>query len=141
MKRVVVIVLILMSALSLSACGGDEGSETTSPSEWANSLCTDLSQWESSVAAVTASFEGGNLSQEQVQNAANDVADATETLVGNLQRISADPIQRREKKPRRHSTNSPTSCRPASARSSAPPTVSPARPMSLRPSPPPAQHS
>jgi hypothetical protein len=82
---VVVVVVTLLTALSLSACGGDSGSETTSPSEWADTLCTDLSQWKSSVASVAASFAGGNLSQQQVQNAANDVADATETLVGNLQ--------------------------------------------------------
>ena len=85
MFRGTVVVVTLLTALSLSACGGDGGSETTSPSEWADSLCTDLSQWKSSVESVATSFEGGNLSQQQIQNAANDVGDATETLVGELQ--------------------------------------------------------
>jgi hypothetical protein len=85
MNRGIVTVVILISAFSLSACGGDEGSDTTSPTEWADSLCTDLSQWQSSVAEIAASFEGGTLSQQQVQNAANDFGDATEMLVGNLQ--------------------------------------------------------
>jgi hypothetical protein len=85
MSRGIVTVLILMSAFSLSGCGGDDGSDTTSPSEWADTLCTDLSQWKSSVTSIAASFGGGNLSQQQVQNAANDFADATETLVGDLQ--------------------------------------------------------
>jgi hypothetical protein len=85
MKRGTIVVVILISAFSLSACGGDDGSETTSASEWADSLCTDLGQWKSSVTSVASSFGGGNLSQEQIQDAVNDVAGATETLVGNLQ--------------------------------------------------------
>ena len=86
MNRGIVTVVILISAFSLSACGGDEGSDTTSPTEWADSLCTDLSEWKSSVASVTDSLGGGGLSsQEQVQAVANEVATPTETLVGELQ--------------------------------------------------------
>jgi hypothetical protein len=85
MNRGVVTVVIVISALSLAACGGDEGNETTSPSEWADSLCTDLSQWRSSVESVAGSLRSGDLSQEQVQDVANEVSDATETLVGELQ--------------------------------------------------------
>jgi hypothetical protein len=85
MNRGIVTVVILVSALSLSACGGDDASETTSPDEWADSLCTDLSQWRSSVGSVADSLGGGDVSQEQVQDVANEVADATETLVGELQ--------------------------------------------------------
>ncbi len=44
-----------------------------------------MSNWQSSVASVAASLEGGNLEQDELQNAANEVADSTETLVGNLQ--------------------------------------------------------
>jgi hypothetical protein len=87
MNRGTILVVIVVSAFSLSACGGDDGSETTSPSEWADSLCTDLSQWRSSIQSVAASFGGGNLSQQQIQNAADDVTSATETLVGNLQTL------------------------------------------------------
>jgi hypothetical protein len=85
MKRASIVVVILIGAFSLSGCGGDDGSETTSPSEWADSLCTDLGQWKSSMESVAASFGGGNLSQEQVQDAVNEAASATEMLVGNLQ--------------------------------------------------------
>jgi hypothetical protein len=85
MNRGIVTVVILVSAFSLSSCGGDGGSETTSPSDWANSLCTDLSQWKSSVESVSDSLRGADLSQQQVQDVTNEVADATETLVGELQ--------------------------------------------------------
>ena len=86
MKRGAVVLVTVISALSLSACGGgDEGSETTSPSEWADSLCTSLGEWKSSIESTAASFAGGNLSQQQVQNAVDDASNATETLVGELQ--------------------------------------------------------
>ncbi len=85
MRATVAVVILILSALSLSACGGDEGSETTSPSEWADSLCTDLSEWKSSVASVAASLGGSDLSQEQVQDVVNEVAASTEMLVGDLQ--------------------------------------------------------
>jgi hypothetical protein len=85
MNRGIVTVVVLVCAFALSSCGGDGANETTSPSEWANSLCTDLSQWQSSVASVADSLGGGDLSQEEVQDVANEVADATETLVGELQ--------------------------------------------------------
>jgi hypothetical protein len=84
MKRGTVVVVILIGAFALSGCGGDDGNETTSP-KWADSLCTDLGQWKSSMESVAASFGGGNLSQEQVQDAVNEAASATEMLVGNLQ--------------------------------------------------------
>jgi hypothetical protein len=85
MTRGIVTVVTLMIAFSLSACGGDGGSDTTSPSEWADSLCSDLSEWKSSVTSVAASLGGGDLSQEQVQDVVNEVAASTEMLVGNLQ--------------------------------------------------------
>jgi hypothetical protein len=85
MNRGIVTVVFVISALSLSACGGDEGNETTSPNEWADSLCTDLSQWRSSIESIRGSFGGRGVSQEQVQDVANEVTNTTETLVGELQ--------------------------------------------------------
>ncbi len=83
MKRGIALAATLISALTLSACGGDGGDETVSTSEWANSLCTDLSEWKSALVSTATAFSG-NLSPENVQDAANEVGDATETLVGDL---------------------------------------------------------
>jgi methyl-accepting chemotaxis protein len=70
--------------LTLSACGGDSKDETLSPSAWANTLCTDLDQWKSSLESIRTSF-GGSVTPENARDAADEVGDATETLVGELQ--------------------------------------------------------
>ena len=75
-----------LAAIALSACGGDDGGDkTVSPADWADSICTSLSSWKSSVSSVSDSLKGGNLSTDELQNASDDVSDATETLVGDLQ--------------------------------------------------------
>lgn len=82
MKRAGAFVVLLATALTLSACGGG-GDETKSPSEWADQLCTDLGEWKSSLQSTASSFQG-NLSPENAQDAAAQVGDSTETLVGDL---------------------------------------------------------
>jgi methyl-accepting chemotaxis protein len=84
MKRGIAAAATLLCALTLSACGGDDEDKTLSPSAWADTLCTDLDQWQSSLQSVRASF-GGNVTPENAQDAADQVGDATETLVGDLQ--------------------------------------------------------
>jgi uncharacterized phage infection (PIP) family protein YhgE len=84
MKRGIAAAATLLCALTLSACGGDDEDKTLSPSAWADALCTDLDQWQSSLQSVRASF-GGNVTPENAQDAADQVGDATETLVGDLQ--------------------------------------------------------
>jgi methyl-accepting chemotaxis protein len=84
MKRTIAAAASVLCALTLSACGGDNEDKTVSPSEWATSLCTDLDQWKSSLEATRASF-GGNLTPQNAQDAADQVGNATETLVGDLQ--------------------------------------------------------
>jgi hypothetical protein len=85
MKRGIAVVVALVAVvLTLSACGGDGGEESVSPSEWADSLCTDLDQWKNSMQSVASSFGGGNLTPENAQDAADEVGDSTETLIGEL---------------------------------------------------------
>jgi hypothetical protein len=83
MKRAIALTVLVAAALTLSACGGDGGDETQSPSEWADKLCTDLGEWKSAMQTTASSFRG-NLTPENAQDAADEVGDATETLVGEL---------------------------------------------------------
>jgi methyl-accepting chemotaxis protein len=93
MNRAIAAAVTLVCALSLSACGGDEEDKTVSPTTWATSLCTDLDQWKSSLESTRASFGGGNLTPENAQDAADQVGDATETLVGDLQDLGKPDIE------------------------------------------------
>jgi hypothetical protein len=92
MKRAIAAAASLLCALTLSACGGDNEDKTVSPGEWATTFCTDVDQWKSSLATVRASF-GGNLTPENAQDAADQVGDATETLVGDLQDLGKPDIE------------------------------------------------
>jgi hypothetical protein len=83
MKRGIAAAATLLCALTLSACGGDDSDKTVSPSEWADSLCTDLDQWKSSLQSTRTAFSG-NVTPENAQDAAGEVGSATETLVGEL---------------------------------------------------------
>lgn len=92
MARAILGAAVFLSAMTLSACGGDNGDETVSPSEWANSLCTDVGQWRSSLQTVRTSFKG-NLTPENAQDAADQVGDATETLIGDLKDLGKPDTQ------------------------------------------------
>jgi hypothetical protein len=84
-KRLSVALAAFVILVLLSACGGDDGGDkTVSPAEWADNICTSLSSWKSSVTDVGDSLKGSDLSQDELQNASDDVSDATETLVGDL---------------------------------------------------------
>src|SRR4029453_12085958 len=83
MKRGIAAAATLLCALTLSACGGDDQGKTLSPRAWADAVCKDPDQWQSSLQSVRASF-GGNVTPENAQDAADQVGDATETLVGDL---------------------------------------------------------
>jgi hypothetical protein len=90
------LVPLALAALTLAvpiSCGGDDGGGTSSPNEWADSLCTELSTWRDSVASAAGPLQGGNISRQELQNVANEVADATETLVGGLQDLDRPDIE------------------------------------------------
>jgi hypothetical protein len=94
MKRAFLIVAALLSALTPIACGGDGGDGSTSPNEWADTLCTELSTWRDSVStAVEPVQAGGTVSRQELQNVVNEVGDATETLVGGLQDLDRPDIE------------------------------------------------
>lgn len=93
MKHLPLLLAALLTLLSPTACGGDSGGGSTSPSEWADSLCTELSTWTNSVSSAAGSLQGGNISRQELQNVVNEVADSTETLVGGLQDLDRPDIE------------------------------------------------
>jgi hypothetical protein len=91
--KLVALTLAALSLLVPIACGGDGGGGSTSPDEWADSLCTELSTWRDSVAEAVGPVQGGGVSRQELENVANEVADATEALVGGLQDLDRPDIE------------------------------------------------
>ena len=79
---------ILAGALLTAGCGGNDD-ETSGANEWASSVCSAVASWTSSVSAAAASLQGGNLSENGLENAVDDVTEATKTLADELQDVGA----------------------------------------------------
>jgi len=74
---------VLAVALLAAGCGGSDD-ETSGASDWANSVCSAVSTWKTSVSSAATSIQGGNLSENSLKSAADDVTDATKTLADDL---------------------------------------------------------
>ena len=75
---------VLAAALLAAGCGGSDD-ETSGASDWANSVCSALTTWKSSVSSAVTSVQGGNLSENSLESAVDDVTDATKTLSDDLE--------------------------------------------------------
>ena len=76
--------LAATAALLLAAgCGGSDD-ETSGATDWANSVCSAATTWSDSVSAAATSLQGGNLSENSLESAVDDVTEATKTLADDL---------------------------------------------------------
>jgi methyl-accepting chemotaxis protein len=76
---------LIVVALALAGCGGDEGSSASE--DYANAVCSNLSMWVTDVEDTVNSLTDAGLSvkRDDVQSAVNDVRDSTDTLVNDLE--------------------------------------------------------
>lgn len=78
-------VLALAAGLLLAAgCGGSDD-ETSGADEWANSVCSAVTTWTTSVTAAAQSLQGGNLSEDSLESAVDDLTEATKTLADDVE--------------------------------------------------------
>jgi methyl-accepting chemotaxis protein len=76
--------LAVATALLLAAgCGGSDD-ETSGATDWANSVCSAATTWSDSVSAAATSLQGGNLSEDSLKSAVDDVTESTKTLADDL---------------------------------------------------------
>jgi hypothetical protein len=78
------IVSIAVAALVMRLT--DDENEQTSPTAWADSVCTSLSTWRSSITAIS-DVSGEALTSESLQQSLADATTATETLVDELHQL------------------------------------------------------
>ncbi len=90
-QAIVFIALVASLALVAAGCGG--GSKESSASatvEWANGFCTAVTAWTDSLKQIGEQLaKPSSLSQEGLDQAANDVREATQTLVDDLKGLGA----------------------------------------------------
>jgi hypothetical protein len=96
-RTIALIVLVLV----LPACGSS-GKETStaaeSPASWANSFCGSLATWKSSLTSAGKSLQNtSTLSKAKLQDAANAVSKANDTLVSDLKALGKPPTQGADK--------------------------------------------
>lgn len=63
-----------------------DDSESTSPTAWADSVCTSLSTWRSSITAIS-DVSGETLTPESLKESLGEATTATETMVDELQQL------------------------------------------------------
>ena len=81
MRRLTSFALVLVLAVLAAGCGSDE---PESAADWANGVCSAITTWKSSVTSSADSLKSGNLTQDSLKSAGDDVQSATDTLESDL---------------------------------------------------------
>lgn len=74
----------LVAAVALAAgCGGSDDGGASATTQWADSVCSAITTWQSAVTDAVESVKASP-SRDSVENAVGDVKDATQTLGDDL---------------------------------------------------------
>jgi methyl-accepting chemotaxis protein len=79
-------IAVLVAALFLTGCGGDDESESE---DYANTVCTELSEWVTSIDDAISSLTEGGLSTEELEASVQDATAATRELADSLAELGA----------------------------------------------------
>lgn len=84
--------LVLVLAVLAAGCGS-KSSEPTSTADWADGVCSAITTWKSSIQSGADSLKGGNLTQDSLKSAGDDVKSATDTLESDLKDLGKPDTQ------------------------------------------------
>jgi len=87
---VIGIASIVVAALIMRLTA-DDSSDTLSPTAWADSVCTDLSTWKSSITAIAE--VGESVTPESLRQSLSDASTATQTLVDELTALGPPDLE------------------------------------------------
>jgi hypothetical protein len=83
---------VLVLAVLAAGCGS-KSSQPMTTADWADGVCSSLTTWKSSITSSADSLKGGNLSQDSLQSAGDDVKSATDTLESDLKDLGKPDTQ------------------------------------------------
>jgi len=78
------VVFGLLAASLAAGCGGDDGGGDSSAAAWADDVCSAITTWSDSVTSTADSLRGGNLSEDAVKSAVDDLKSATSDFVDDV---------------------------------------------------------
>ena len=87
--RITALIAASLSVLALglaAGCGGDDGgsSGASATDDWANDVCSAVTDWTSAMTSVGSSLQGGNISQDSLEEALDNVRDATDQFADDI---------------------------------------------------------
>ncbi|HLF00152.1 MAG TPA: hypothetical protein VI540_09665 [Gaiellaceae bacterium] len=86
----VIVVVVVVVVLVLAR--GDDGGPSEETVAWAGSICSSLTEWQSSIESI-ANVAATGLSKESLANAFDDAAQATDELVADLKALDSPDIE------------------------------------------------
>ncbi len=88
-RRSTTVVAVLVLAFAAAGCGGDDGDDATQ--EWANSVCTDMGTWVTSIQATVEGLtaKGLGIQKSDIDAAVDEAKSATDTLVTGINELGA----------------------------------------------------
>jgi hypothetical protein len=83
-----------MLVLAVLAAGcGSKSSEPESTADWADGVCSAITTWKSSIKSSADSLKGGNLTQDSLKSAGDDMTSASDTLESDLKDLGKPDTQ------------------------------------------------
>ena len=83
------LVLGLLAVSLATGCGGDDGGSGSSATEWADGLCSSITTWTASITSTGESLRGGELSEDALRSAVDDLESSTNDFLDDLRALEA----------------------------------------------------
>jgi len=76
--------VVAATAFLAAGCGSSKSSDTVSPEDWANNVCSAITTWSSSVRQTGNSLQSGTVDKASLNSAVNDFQKSTQQLADDL---------------------------------------------------------
>lgn len=85
--RVVAVLVTATLIVSMSGTIADAGSDRPTPKQWANSVCSSIEDWITSIEDTVSSLSSADSIEDAVDTATTSIQDATDELESSLQDV------------------------------------------------------